>query len=130
MKKDEDDLPTVEQSSNGLGVRMAVDIDVDGQGNVMMNGKGMSVAPSWRKLPIYRIPRRLRDKIPKARGSNSVYCFKYGAGPFVQGAFAAGLELVPDSSTHGCVVPAQTTLLAQFERDLADTRGGWQIDES
>src|SRR5438046_4714758 len=113
MKKDADGLPTVEQTANGLGVRPGIDIDLDGQGNTVLNGKGMSVSPAWRVMSIFRIPKRLRDKVPGARGSNNAFCFRMGNGPFQQGNFAAGLELVPDSATHGCVKPAQCVPLTQ-----------------
>jgi hypothetical protein len=130
MKRDEDGLPTVEPTANGLGVRPGTDVDVDAQGNVAVNGKGMSVASSWRSLPISRIPKRLRDKVPGARGSNNTFCFKTGSGPFQAGPFAPGLDLVPDSTTHGCVTPTQPVPLAQYQGDLAATRADWQFEEN
>jgi len=57
MKKDADDLPTV--SATSLGVRPGKDVDLDAQNNVLVNGKGMSVAPNWREINIHRIPKRL-----------------------------------------------------------------------
>ncbi|MHC5539476.1 hypothetical protein ACYOEI_14760 [Singulisphaera rosea] len=90
----------------------------------------MSVSPSWRVISILRIPKRLRDKVPGARGSNDTYCFKYGSGSFQPGSFAPGLELAPDSPTHGCVTPAQQAPLSTYENDLAFTRVDWQIDEN
>ena len=44
MRKEADNLPTVSQTS--LGVRPGTDIDFDSQNNVLVNGKGMSVAPN------------------------------------------------------------------------------------
>lgn len=129
MKPDGDGLPIIEQSSNGLGVRPGIDVDVDPQNNAIANGKGMSVAPSWRVLPIFRIPKRLKDKVLGARGSDATCCFKCGDGPFQEGAFAVGLVLAPDSPKHGCVAPAQTVPLAHYQKDLATTRSGWAIDE-
>lgn len=130
MKRDEDGLPSVEHSASGLGVRPATDVDVDAQGNVAVNGKGMSVSPSWRVLPISRIPKRLRDKVPGARGSNNTFCFKAGTGPFEAGSFAPGLALEPDSATHGCITPVQRVVLTQYQGDLAATRADWQFDEN
>jgi hypothetical protein len=130
MKKDEDDWPTVEQSASGLGVRTGADVDVDPQNNVIANGKGMSVAPSWRDIPLLRIPKRLRDKVRGARGSNNTFCFRSGTGPFQPGGFAPGLELVPDSPSHGCIAPTQTVPLSQYQNDLAATRSDWHIDEN
>jgi hypothetical protein len=130
MKRSEDELPTVEQSASGLGVRPGIDVDVDTWGNAVVNGKGMSVSPSWRAISILRIPKRLRDKVPGARGSNNTFCFRTGAGPFQAGEFAPGLDFVPDSATHGCVTPTQSVPLAQYESDLAATRVDWQYDEN
>ena len=75
-------------------------------------------------MSLLRIPKRLKDKVPGARGSNNTFCFRFGTGPFQAGEFAAGLDLVPDSPTHGCVTPAQLVPLAQYEADLAATRTG------
>lgn len=129
MRMDEDGLPTVERSASGLGIRPGVDVDVVGE-DVLVNGSGMSVSPSWRVISILRVPKRLRDKMPGARGSNNTHCFKYGEGPFQAGPFAVGLDLAPDTPTHGCVIPAQQVPLATYESDLAATRVGWQVDES
>jgi hypothetical protein len=48
----------------------------------------------------------------------------------VQGAFANGLTLAPDSATHGNVAPAQVVPLATYEADIAATRLDWQEDET
>lgn len=128
MRKDTDDLPTV--SPTGLGVRAGKDVDVDARNNVLVNGKGMSVAPNWRDININRIPKRLRPLLPGAAGSNTWFCFRTGDGPFQQGAFATGLTLEPDSATHGVVAPAQIVPLASYEADLAATRPDWEVDET
>jgi hypothetical protein len=128
MRKDTDGLPTVGQTS--LGVRPGIDVDLDAQQNVLVNGKGMSVVPNWRDINVNRIPRRLRPIVPGAGGSNNTFCFRTGTGPFVQGAFANGLTLEPDSATHGNVAPAQVVPLATYEADLAATRPDWQEDET
>ncbi len=111
------------------GVRR-VDIDLDNQGNVLVNGKGMSVAPHWRNINVNRIPKRLRSVKPGAGGSNNTFCFRFGDGPFVQGVFAQGLTLEPDSLVHGNVAPVQVALLASYEGDLAATRPNWEEDET
>jgi hypothetical protein len=130
MKRDDDSLPTVELSAKGLGVRPGTDVDVDQQDHVIVNGKGMSVAPNWRVLPLWRIPKRLRAKVPGAIAPNNTYCFRTGTGPFLAEPFAPGLELVPDSPTHGNLAPAKSVPLVQYLGDLAATRANWQIDES
>jgi hypothetical protein len=130
MKRSEDGLPTIAQLATGLGVRPGTDVDVDIQGNVLVNDKGMSVSPSWRVISIFRIPKRLCDKVPGARGSNNTFCFRTGAGPFQVGEFAPGLALVPDSATHGCITPTLSVPLGLYESDLAATRADWEIDEN
>jgi hypothetical protein len=89
MRKDEDGLPHIERSASGLGVRLDnnKDLDVEPDGTVLVNGKGMSVSPGWRELPLFRIPERLRHIKREARGSNHTFCFHSGTGPFVQGVF-------------------------------------------
>lgn len=128
MRKDSDGLPTVSQTS--LGVRPGADVDLDAQNNVLVNGKGMSVAPNWRDVNVNRIPKRLRSIVSGAGGSNNTFCFCTGTGAFVQGIFANGLTLEPDSATHGNVAPAQVVPLATYEVDLAATRPDWQEDET
>jgi hypothetical protein len=128
MRKEPDGLPTVSQTS--LGVRPGVDVDLDAQNNVLVNGKGMSVAPNWRDINVNRIPKRLRPIVPGAGGSNNTFCFRTGTGAFVQGPLANGLTLEPDSATHGNVAPARLVPLATYEADLAATRPDWQEDET
>ncbi len=128
MRKDPDGLPTVSRTS--LGVRPGVDVDLDAQSNVLVNGKGMSVAPNWRDINVNRIPRRLRPIVSGAGGSNNTFCFRTGTGAFVQGAFANGLTLEPDSATHGNVAPAQVVSLATYVADIAATRAHWHEDET
>lgn len=128
MRMDSDGLPLVDDRS--LGVRPLVDIDLDKSGNVLVNRKGMSVAPNWRDINVTRIPRRLRSIVVGAAGSNSASCFRMGDGPFAQGAFASGLTLEPDSSTHGTIAPAEVVPLATYRADIEATRPAWQVDET
>jgi hypothetical protein len=123
MRKEPDGLPTV--SPTHLGVRPGIDVDLDTQNNVLVNGKGMSVAPHWRDINVNRIPKRLRPIVPGATGSNNTFCFRAGSGPFAQAPFAQGLTLEPDSATHGNIAPAQVVSLATYEADLAATRAAW-----
>ncbi len=126
MKKDDDDKPTVGQGFGHLGVR-ANEIDADAQGNAIPNTKGMSVAPEWRVISLFVIPKRLGTG---GRGKDNTHCFRRGAAPFQQCACGNGLELLPDSKTHGVVRPAQLVPLAQYLQDLAATREEWLIDEA
>ncbi len=125
MRQDADGLPLVGPSASTLGVRPGIDIDVDHHDQVILNHKGMSVSPSWQDMPLFRIPKRLGGQ-----GKNNTFCYKRGSLPFRQTPFALGLELLPDSPTHGVVRPRKVVPLAQFEADLAATREEWQIDEA
>ena len=78
-----DDLPEVgTANSSQLGARPGPDVSVDAAKDVVLDGKGMSVAPAWRDLDYTRIPRRLHQKFPGAAGSNSSACFAHGPVPF------------------------------------------------
>jgi hypothetical protein len=129
MKKDTDDFPFVESSNNGLGVRINVDIDLDENGSVILNGKGMSVVPAWRKLPRFLIPERLFEKCEKARGDNDLFCFTLGTGPFEDGIIAERLYLRKDKPNHACIVPAILMHTTEFQLKLQQTRLQWAIDE-
>jgi hypothetical protein len=106
------------------------DIHPDEHGNVAPQTGGMSVAPSWRQLPPWRIPKRLSALCRGASGKNEDACYKLGAGPFERGAVSESLVLRPDAPDHGLVEPAAVMTLADLRVALAATRGGWQIDES
>ncbi|BBO34423.1 hypothetical protein [Lacipirellula parvula] len=135
MKKEDDNHPAVDYSGKGLGVRGAAvngqtDISTDASGMVILDGSGMSVAPSWRELPFFLIPKRLIEHAPAARGSQSLHCFRMGDGQFIDSPIAAGLELKVDKPLHGNITPEEPVTLQQFQQDLANTRGQWTIDES
>ena len=130
-----DGLPVIGHgSSSALGSRSGIDITVDAAGDVVLDERGMSVAPEWRLLEFTRIPKRLRHIVPGATGSNSTYCYTLGSGPFVNSRVANGLELIPDAGpspvTHGIIAPAQIVSLAHYQTDLENTRANWQIDEA
>ena len=107
---------------------------VDAANDVVLDGKGMSVAPAWRDLDYTRIPRRLRPKFPGAAGPNSSACFVHGTGPFQASAISAHLVLAPDAGagpvTHGVVSPSQVMPEAQYNGAIAATRLNWVIDEA
>jgi hypothetical protein len=135
MRKADDGKPLVDATGKGLGVRGApvngvVDVDLDQEGNVILNGKGMSVAPSWRDLPIFLISKRLRDRFPAARGADDLYCFRHGTGPFADGSVDVGLNLIVDSVKHGVIVPPTAVRLDRYQLDLANTRDQWIVDEA
>lgn len=130
-----DSLPVVgSNSSSELGARPGVDITMDPAGNVVLDESGMSVAPAWRNLDFTRIPKRLRDLVPGAAGSNSTSCFAMGVGAFRRNGVANGLQLIPDKGpaqvTHGVIAPVQVVPMGEYQSDLANTRAAWQIDET
>lgn len=126
----------VGSNAKELGVRVPpnsnADIDLDGHENVVLNGRGMSVAENWRYLPPHLVPKRLRPILSSAAGSNELACFMHGNGPFQAGPINGRLVLVlkPHSPRVGNVVPSQLGSLREFQDDLAATRSDWSIDES
>lgn len=135
MRRADDGKPVVDATGKGLGVRgtpinAVVDVDLDAQGNVVLNSKGMSVGPAWRDLPYFLVSRRLKAKFPAARGAADLFCFTTGDGPFRDEKVAPGLDLKVDSPKHGHVVPQQLAPLQQFQADLAGTRDTWIVDEA
>jgi hypothetical protein len=128
--------PEVGPSGLALGVRVPpaehADIDVGSGGLVEPRTGGMSVAPAWRLLPAHRIPRRLRDRFPRASGKNQVFLWRTGEGSFTQGPFADRLLFRPDPEKpdkHGFVEPEVGMPVGEFQAALAATRDRWVIDE-
>ncbi|MDB5392058.1 MAG: uncharacterized protein JWM11_7704 [Planctomycetaceae bacterium] len=134
MKKATDNLPIVENSNKGLGLRSdatlgPTDVDLDANEIVILNGHGMSVAPAWRKLPAFLIPERLISNCGKARGDNDLFCFTMGTGAFENGVVTDGLYLNKDKPHHGCIVPSRPMHLTEFELHIQQTRPQWTVDE-
>ena len=129
----DDNKPVVGCSATALGVRAPpaenADIPVEPDGTVRPNTGGMSVAPAWRRLPRWRISRRLRDKVEGAAGSPNVFCWRMGSGSFVAEQVATGLSLRPDSDIPGTVEPGHQMSLPEYQEALAFTRDQWVIDE-
>ena len=135
MRKGDDQKPLVDATGKGLGVRGepvngVIDVDLDLDGTVILNSKGMSVAPNWRDLPYFLISKRLGDQFPGARGAKDIWCFTMGEGSFSEGPVADGLDLKIDTPKHGVVAPRSSVLLDQYQADLASTRDYWTIDEA
>jgi hypothetical protein len=102
-------------------------------GDVICNDKGLSVVSDWRKLPGHLIPEHLDDGHNGASGKGmEVYVHGNGTGPFAQGPFAAGLEVIlkQGSVDAGVIRPIATVRLAQYQADLHATRADWVVDES
>lgn len=128
-----DDMkPVAGPERNQLGVRVPPDSPADvapDAADHVAPGRGMSVAPSWRKLPFFLIPERLKDKVPKARGEDTLRCWRHGEGVFVDGSINAHLALSRATPKHGEVEPARRIPLADYQAALADTRDAWEWDE-
>lgn len=104
---------------------------MDASGNVVLNGRGMSVARHWRDLPAHRIPERLDDGELGATGPDSDCCWRLGDGEFAPGPIAERLVLAKKqtSTVRGNIVSSVVVPLSQFQNDLAGTRLGWNVDE-
>ena len=125
--------PTIGSSATTLGVRVPpsdkADLPVEPDGMVRPNTGGMSVAPAWRDLAVWRISKRLRGKMEGACDSMNIFCWRMGNGPFVPEQVATGLFLRPDSNIHGNVEPDHPMPLSEYQAALAATREQWEIDE-
>lgn len=126
----EGDQPKVGPSARTLGVRPGIDVTPDPNGNVRPETGGMSVAPSWRVLPPWRIPKRLDSMVPGATGKDEDACWSFGEGPFECSPVNDQLSFRPDSADHGLVEPAAIMNLDDFQAALAATRDEWVIDET
>jgi hypothetical protein len=141
MLRAEDGFPLVGVKSKCLGVRPSgpnADVDLnppgDETGYVLSNRKGLSVSADWRELPGHLIPEHLDDGTNGASGRDPLAVFVHGngTGPFAEGKFADGLELIfkERSQSSGLVCPEKIVLLKKYQADLAATRGNWVIDET
>jgi hypothetical protein len=128
------ECPAVGPTAKTLGVRIppaeSADIPVDSNGNVSPNTGGMSVAPEWRTLLFYQIPKRLRHFAPGATGNDKLACWRLGESQFADGPVADGLKLRINSPKHGTIEPVEVVPIETFQADLAATRDRWVIDES
>ena len=131
VMKRSDGKPALGATATTLGVRSSIDIAPDASGDVHPNNGGMSVSPSLRALPMFRVPRRLQALVPGAAGSNSHAVWRMGEGPFVAGVIAERLQFRPDpqNSSHGFIEPSDRMSLTEYELALHATQDDWLIDE-
>jgi hypothetical protein len=123
--------PIVGSGGKMLGVRTdGYDIPIGDGGIVRPRTGGLSVAPEWRLLPFFLIPRRLKDKVKEARGSNKLSCFRLAEVRFEDTKINDDLDLRPDSPDHGTIEPARDMTLGAFQQALGNTRDSWTIEES
>ena len=138
MKKDPVDpqRPLIAPRFCCLGVRLTEVTLIppgDSAGQVQANGMGMSVSADWRNLEPELIPEELEDDENGARGKKmAVFVHGYGTSPFAEAPVAPGLEMrfKPNKTDSGNVCPVVTTMLVQFQADLATTAPDWVIDPS
>ena len=126
MKKDADDLPTVEPSGRGLGVRPRIDLPVEEDGQVGPGTGGMSVSPGsiW-FLPPHRRPRRLGQG-STGRDEDVVFTVQRGR------LDGHGLGFRPDPNRplqHGFVEPMERVPWSRYEQALTSTRPDWSNGE-
>ncbi|MEX2138741.1 MAG: hypothetical protein WD894_05730 [Pirellulales bacterium] len=130
MLKD-DGKPIVGSQRDMLGVREnGRDIPID-SGNIVHPGAGgLSVAPEWRVLPPFLIPRRLSSKVGDARGNAQLAIFRLGMADFIDSTIGQFLRLRVTSAMHGSIEPAMISALADYQAQLAATREEWVFDET
>lgn len=122
--------PLVGDGSKMLGVRgNGHDIPISAEDMVLPNTGGLSIAPEWRDLPYFLIPRRLQDSVPEARGNNKLTCFRLSDLPFKAAEITDKLALRPDTAKHGTIEPRHEMKLDVLQSALSDTRNLWEIDE-
>ncbi len=84
------------------------------------------------KLYNHLIPKRLLPLVPDASGSNQLFCWSMGNGPFVNDSVnhSLALRIKRHMPNTGNVVPIEPVAVDRFQLDLAATRDQWQPDES
>lgn len=131
-------LPRTGSSFCCLGVREPggpgrSDVDVDDNGRVVLNQKGMSVFRSLndlQSLPVRIVPPHLRHLVRAAAGPSGTRIFSIGQGEFTSGSIGDRLELIADSTrVHGSIVPSGAMDLPGFQTALAWSQDAWVIDE-
>lgn len=123
--------PSIEEGASTLSARVPRDISADSMGLVQPGTGGVSVSESMRDLPSWFVPKRLRELVPEARGSNSNFVWSMGQGPFADGAVAARLLLrrEPTNLSKGFVEPDTEMALQEYQEALRATRDAWAVDE-
>lgn len=131
VMKGDDGKPGLGATATTLGIRPGKDITPDAAGDGHPNSGGMSVSPSLRDLPAFRVPRRLQNLVPGAAGSNSHFVWRMGEGSFVASAVTEQLRLRPDpeNDSHGFIEPSDTMSIAAYQDAWHATQDDWSIDE-
>jgi hypothetical protein len=122
------DRPEIGPSRKTLGAQIPGDLS-ENEGLVKPKTGGMSVSPTWRDLPMHRVPRRLKHLADEAAGNNNYECWKMGEGRFQDGVVTEGLTLRLDKPKHGLVEPSTIMKTTKYQTYLAETRDLWIIEE-
>lgn len=135
MKRSPDGKPTVGSKSKELGVRVPpdphTDVDLDSSQFVILNRRGMSVVDNWRIQQVHLIPKRLKNLVQGAIGSDNMSCWRLGLAPFAEGTVTESLDLVlkTNNSRAGNIVPRISQHVQDFQDALESTRNHWIVDE-
>lgn len=105
------------------------DIDLEANGDVTLNNKGMSVFRALGDIPLILMPLHLSPKVRGAAGPKDAHVWSMGSGPFASGAINPILRLDAPGGSHGNICPVHSISLAMFQQELANTRDAWDIDE-
>ncbi len=122
--------PVTGNQRDMLGVREGRDIPVGSTDIVLPATGGLSVAPHWKDLPPFLIPRRLKGLYTAARGSDRLACFRLGYVPFANRELDDDLTLRVENSDHAIIEPKCAVQIAVFQAALAATMEMWTIDEA
>jgi hypothetical protein len=124
--------PRVGSHSCELGVRPGTDVDVNANGDVRLNGKGMSVFRSLsdlRALPSHLVPKHLWRSVRGAAGLPGLRIWTMGQGVFISGPVTGNLQLHENGGRHGNICPSSVVSIIAFQDELAATQSLWGIDE-
>ena len=131
---DDGGKPRVGQKRCMLGVRppgtpSTPDVDLEANGDVTLNNKGMPVFRSLADVPLKLMPLHLSPRVRGAAGPLNAHIWSIGTGPFASGAVTDALRLHAPGGPHGNVCPAHAMPLATFQQELVVTRDSWKVDE-
>jgi hypothetical protein len=119
-------------SLNPGGKQPAADVDVNANGDVLLNKKGMSVFRSLADLPALPsrlVPIHLSGKVRGAAGPSGIRIWAMGQGVFASGPLIGNLELHQSGGIHGNICPSNLMPIQALQSELANTQDSWTVDE-
>ena len=108
------------------------DVDVDANGDVALNQKGMSVIRSLADVHTLMkrlVPIHLAHKVRGAAGPADARIWTMGQGRFASGSLTNCLELIESGGVHGSVCPSIPMSIGTLQQELANTHDFWTIEE-